>query len=1108
MDGEEDRNRYLSDSPIENVDEDEFRHQEYVDTLERMVEDADPPWNIGVFGEWGSGKTSIIRMLYSRLQDAETDYVCVEFDAWKHAEESIRTDLLLNLDQAIGNRTGQTDEEGNDAVLGEDKITQKLYDIEEEQRGEDLSAWEEAERIITESPLIGGTTLLILGIIIVGAVVNLLNIVGLVEIADPTISSINSILSAFLFPLFVSVFVFMAGEVRQATTALRQKHPRKEWSGAYEQLFDDILEETDADKVLISIDNLDRCESDTVYDVLVSLKTFLQSKDCIYIVPCDDQALQSHIESIDTEGDYFEVQLNEREFLRKFFQTHIRIPDFMDEDIEEYAKSQNRELAEPFDDAVLDVITKAYVRNPRRINQSLNRLTTLRILSEQMEEANHLTKGRLTDNLDFLAKIMVLEEDYPSFHRELQDDPRLLEDVNDYFRGDLPNGDRKDRIEKLLGNGEEGMESETELERFLRSTLRCTVDNPKPFLQLGEPSFASALSDRDALIQNLRTNQEDEVREELQTVKMDNQPFTPYLDAIETTLDDYTREGREGPIFSTINTLVAVFDELGEEGQENVAGVLGAYLVLDQVRDFYTDFDPEEFFPVVLHIPDPDQKMVFERFAATVATNSKLRENVLEVFVENAEDVPRTAARSLCSSLLNLSDNELEGALDTLSRGEESKKLATPKLLERAATFVTWDGRRNRFNGTDHYKQFDSQAQPRGRQYFVEELLNLEGDVDNENEDQYYNQLRQKLSQLEGQVTLATGSRLFRELEQRVSSSGQDVNMVKVAINFYESYDAGTREDFGDLVADLLSRWNQRNTQQIINHASNQEVDILDDKQAVGSVLDRVPEPLSNANWVAETLIPAIPEEYDDQLFEMVKRLTEDNDHTQNLIAAQIFSEYPDRFEEVQDPVLECCQRRISSANTNQTKTYLRAEAAAYNRLEDPDKEGFIKRLDSLLSGDQNDHQAFEDIWNQIEGEIEPDRKMTVARNLRSQLRSELSGNPQHNRLFPLVDVLSSLVQTGDVDEDDGEWVVERLSDTFEGSNLHNNHVSTLIDKLAEFPEYYGREEQTLTRLESLIGNNNNNRIHQSAKNLIDALEKTGEVDGNRLEEARERLRS
>lgn len=731
-----------------------------------MVEDAEPPWNIGVFGEWGSGKTSIIRMLYSRLRGVEADYVCVEFDAWKHAEDSIRTDLLLNLDQAIGKRTGQTDEAGNDAVLGEDKITRELYDVEEKQRREDLFPWEEAERIITESPLVGGTTFLILGIIIVGAVVNLLNIVGAVEITNPTISSINSVLSAFLFPLFISVFVFMAGEVRKATTALQRKHPRKEWSGAYEQLFDDILEGTDADKVLISIDNLDRCESNTVYDVLVSLKTFLQSQDCIYIIPCDDQALQSHIESIDTEGDYFEEQPNEREFLRKFFQTHIRIPDFIDEDIEKYAKSRNQELAEPFDDTVLDVITKAYVRNPRSIKQSLNRLTTLRILSEQMEEANHLDNRRLTDSLDFLAKIMILEEDYPSFYSELQDDTRLLEDVNDYLRGNVQDADRKSRIERLLGNGEGGNKSETKLEQFLRSTLRCTVDNPKPFLQLGEPSFASALSDGDALIQNLRTNQENEVREELQTVKQEKQNLTAYTEIINNTFDDYTREGREGPLFSSINTLVAVFDEFDGNGQEDIAAVLGKYLALEQVQDFYTDFDPEEFFPVLLKIPDPDQTTVFKRFATTVVTDSKLRKNVLEVFVENAGDVPRTAAESLCLSLLDLSDSEFEGALDTLSSRKESKKLATPKLLERAATLVSWNESRNRFQETKHYKQFDNEAQPRGRQHFVEVIFNFRSEVSNE--DRYYTQVQEELSQLNGEVTRATGSRLYNELNPSV----------------------------------------------------------------------------------------------------------------------------------------------------------------------------------------------------------------------------------------------------------------------------------------------------------------------------------------------------
>ena len=1091
MSDKEDKNRFLSDSPIEDVDKDQFRHKEYVDTLERMVKDADPPWNIGVFGEWGSGKTSIIRMLYSRFRDSETDYVTVEFDAWKHAEESIRTDLLLNLDQAIGEDSGQ-EVDGKPGVLGEDKITQELYDVEEKQETvrderhprDTLSEFFHSERYVAYSTVAIALISLAAGVFI-----------------SPSVGA--GVLTVILAPLLLH----MAKQLSNATNTLQRKflYPRKEWSGAYEQLFDEIIDQTDADKVLISIDNLDRCESETVYDVLVSLKTFLQSDDCIYIIPCDDQALQSHIESIDTDGDYFEEQVNEREFLRKFFQTHIRIPDFIVEDIEEYAEAQNQELADPFDDPVLDVITKAHVRNPRRIKQSLNRLTTLRILSEQMEEAGHLSKGRLTGNLDFLAKIMILEEDYPSFYSELRDNPRLLEDVNDYFPGNLSD-DRRKRIRELLGNVEERSESETELERFLRSTLPYTVNNPKPFLQLGEPSFASELSDRDALIQNLRTNQVDEVREELQAVKQDDRSFSPYLSVIDTTLDDYTREGREGPLFSTINTLVSVIDELGEDDQEDFARVLGKYLALDRVQNFYTDFDPEEFFPVVLKVPEPHRSTVFNRFAETVAKDSELRENVLQVFTENAEDIPRTVTESLCSSLLDLGDNKVKGALESLSGREESKKLASPKLLERAATFVSWNGDRNRFEGVEHYKQFDSQAHPRGRQYFVDNLLGLESDVDDGNEDQYYNRLHQELSQLDGQVTREIGSRLFRKLKRRVSSSGQEPKMVKLAINFYDSYNAATREDFKNWITDLLSRWNQRNVQQIINHATDQEVPIFDSKQAVESVLDRVPDTIGNANWLVSTLIPALPEKYDDQLFEMMKRLTQDNDHTQNILAARIFSEYPDRFEKIQDTILECCQRQISNANTQQRTTYLRAEAAAYDRLEDSDKEGFTNRLGSLLTGDQNDHQAFEDIWNQIERKIEPQRKTSVARNIRGQLQSELSGNPQPNQLFPLINVFGSLVQSGDVDEDDGEWVVERLTDAFEGGNLNNNHLSTLIDTLAEFSEYYGTEEQTLTRVESLLRNNSNKQVHQSAESLIDALKSSGKLDENHLEEVRELL--
>lgn len=53
-----------------------------------------------------------------------------------------------------------------------------------------------------------------------------------------------------------------------------------------------------------------------MYDVLVSLKTFLEDDRCIYLIPCDNEALESHLKAINEE-DFFGETRSEREFLRK-----------------------------------------------------------------------------------------------------------------------------------------------------------------------------------------------------------------------------------------------------------------------------------------------------------------------------------------------------------------------------------------------------------------------------------------------------------------------------------------------------------------------------------------------------------------------------------------------------------------------------------------------------------------------------------------------------------------------------------------------------------------------------------------------------------------------
>lgn len=73
--------------------EDGLDYFDYRDALCGMIRDADTPLTVGVFGEWGSGKTSLMRMVRDKLDPPEQrgagtgEVVTVWFEAWKFARE-------------------------------------------------------------------------------------------------------------------------------------------------------------------------------------------------------------------------------------------------------------------------------------------------------------------------------------------------------------------------------------------------------------------------------------------------------------------------------------------------------------------------------------------------------------------------------------------------------------------------------------------------------------------------------------------------------------------------------------------------------------------------------------------------------------------------------------------------------------------------------------------------------------------------------------------------------------------------------------------------------------------------------------------------------------
>src|SRR5919109_1985912 len=87
------------------TDKDALDFTPYVETLADIIQTGNTPLTIGVFGTWGSGKTSLMRMVKKQLPD---DFTIAWFDAWKYdKEETLWRAFLLNVLLAVEAKIGE-----------------------------------------------------------------------------------------------------------------------------------------------------------------------------------------------------------------------------------------------------------------------------------------------------------------------------------------------------------------------------------------------------------------------------------------------------------------------------------------------------------------------------------------------------------------------------------------------------------------------------------------------------------------------------------------------------------------------------------------------------------------------------------------------------------------------------------------------------------------------------------------------------------------------------------------------------------------------------------------------------------------------------------------
>ncbi len=395
--------KYLLDQEINLDTEDLLNAKWYATALQEAILQTDDHkgFVIGLFGEWGSGKSSVIKTVRENLeQEKDAKIKFITYDAWKYANDSFRRMFLLDVQRELNfERTS----------LFESFYTNKNSDVKINRK---TNWWFLIYTAViflvgflmiqfVDSPDLKITLSLIVAFLAFG-----INILGKafsdykVSVSEPMIFAPEQFEECF--NQMVSVSLKPRGMLNKLIKWVKGDH------------FLSGLK-----KIIIVIDNIDRCPSDVAYELITTAKNFLLNNPrIVFVIPMDDEALRKHIVT-SSKGDSDTSDADE--FLRKIFNITIRIKPYKTYDIFDFANAVNRKFGLNLSPTSVDIVSKEFATNPRRIIQFYNNLIT------------ELSIQTLKNGKEFVAlhesvicKLLILREEWSDFYSIIAENPVAL----------------------------------------------------------------------------------------------------------------------------------------------------------------------------------------------------------------------------------------------------------------------------------------------------------------------------------------------------------------------------------------------------------------------------------------------------------------------------------------------------------------------------------------------------------------------------------------------------------------------------------------------------------------------------------------------------------
>ncbi|MFF7206261.1 P-loop NTPase fold protein [Streptomyces sp. NPDC008141] len=401
----------IQDREVEDAQGDRLAHSHVADQLRDVALMVPAPSNVAVWGPWGSGKSGVANLLRQNL-DRERGVRFVHFDAFKYAENPLRRNFII----AVATALGIKDERFHDELYS-GRVTAKL-------KFSSTDVW----RLLRTFGQMFGVIVALCAVVMA-----MLARVQGGPFRPALVHLATGALKAGLAPaaLLTSLTVLVS-----RTFTREHKTDAADSDEQFERIFAELVERSHARRLVIFVDELDRCSPKDVVATLDALRTFLGVDKCVFIVAADQQAMEEALTRAleqatpaDTVNPYYSSGSG---YLDKVFQYQISLPPLLLPKVTRFAaglvRGRQGLWADIDVDLVVSILVASHVRSPRRVKSLLNTFALTYRLA-QRRAAEGLLESEPAARAEEIAKLVCLRVEFPLFARDLQLDHRLCEYV-------------------------------------------------------------------------------------------------------------------------------------------------------------------------------------------------------------------------------------------------------------------------------------------------------------------------------------------------------------------------------------------------------------------------------------------------------------------------------------------------------------------------------------------------------------------------------------------------------------------------------------------------------------------------------------------------------